>query len=225
MHRRWTVNTTRVVGCAVLACCLAEPSDEPPTVVSLCTLAERADEFNGRLVRVEGRIVLGPEAFLLHEEGCDSLWLTMAGASPSHTSVSEVPAEPGDQVAVGSRGMDFVHALRRDEVRSYLDSQTWALVPPMAEIEPRRDDTWERFLTTVRAKRDPEPGVECIGCMRYSVDGTLEGRFEDELPGQVIRKANGKIVPRLYGGGFGHLSSFRSQLVVSRVLSFSSEEQ
>lgn len=151
MHRLWTVNTTRVLGCAVLACYLAEPSDEPPTVVSLCTLAERADDFNGKLVRVEGRIVLGPEAFLLHEEGCDSLsWLTRAGASPSHTSVSEAPAEPGDQVAVGSRGMDFVDALRRDEVRSYLDSQTWAPVPAMAEIEPSRDDTWERFVATVR---------------------------------------------------------------------------
>jgi len=190
------------VGSLLLACRLAsgEAAPEPAPLVTLCELESSPEHFNGKVVRVRGRVIAGPESEVVHQEGCgDGLWLAKDGPT-RHEQL-----EAGAHVAAGSRITELARAHLDGQLKAYLDSQTWVPVPTVAPLTPARDSTWESYLGGA------QPG-----------EALLEGRFEHVLPGEVIRHVDGQI-----GGqsqGFGHLNAWRSQFVLGRVISFADEQ-
>jgi len=215
---RWC-GSSLVVGCALLGS-VEGAGAAVPEPVDLCALVAAPERFADRVVRVRGRVVVGPEISALWSEACHGeIWLDMPGAGPTAMVTTDLDG-PGcyGRVVRGVSHDEFVEWAFSGKFKTP-DALRWEDVAPPTPIQYVRNGKWRRFVRKVTQQRPERRGVACGYCPRYSVSATLVGRFENSHSGCVKREADGRY--HFYGGsGFGHLNGFKSRLLVGEVVAF-----
>lgn len=160
---------------------------------TVCDILANPQSFNGKMVRIKGKVVAGFEEFAIVDSNCkqklNAIWLDY----PQGTNAEAGPA-----------------AL----LRLQLAKNSPAAVPGgrRTPITLRKDSEFEKFdkLLSTPAKTH---GV-CLGCMNFSVRAVLVGRLDAVKETGLIRDSAGKVTGL---SGFGNLNRYNARLVLRSV--------
>lgn len=177
---------------------------DQPVSTTLCTIMEKPEHFDGKMVKVRAEVLVGFEHCVLSDPSCSrSIWLSFDQGPHIATAMEYAPIESWiDQL--------FDFWLR------------WTPLPHRPPMTVRIDGEMKRLLAYLRAKHvDRTSGRRCATCPLFATSATFVGRL-DVSPRRygACRYRNGSIL-HTYCGGFGHLNKWNVQLAVESAVDVS----
>lgn len=162
---------------------------------TVCDVLANPAAFNGKIVRIKGKVNQGFEVFSISGGACDqdvnAIWLSYPqGAN----------AKAGPVAAITFR-------LSRN------NPAPAAAVPQRTPVKLDKNKDFKQFDSALSAQYSTKSGM-CLGCGRNQVTATLTGRLDASESAGIVRDKTGKVIGVQ---GFGNLNRYRARLVIQSV--------
>jgi hypothetical protein len=176
-----------------------QPTSELPVRVTVCELISTPALFRSRLVEVNSEVVTGFEVSGIRDQSCGGqlVWL-------------QIGDRKDERPWAWSQG-EYAYT-DQPEIGTIKPSLTWSTVTPLRFIETVRNAVYEQFLAAADNRHDSDRN-----CMEHAVYATIVRRFDYDPGKWVWVRSDPGAAPQQHGTGFGHLSMFRSRLVMESV--------
>jgi hypothetical protein len=167
--------------------------------VTVCDILKNPQSYDGKIVRIKGTVAAGFDQFVVQGSDCgqhvDGIWLSY----PEGTKAKAGPAA----------------ILRLQPARNFSGIVAAIKRQP---VSLKKDKDFKQFDSLLSTPH--KGGGMCLGCTRYEVSATLEGRLDGTEAG-LRRDKTGKIVGMR---GFGNLNAYDARLVLQSVTDISRHE-
>ena len=160
---------------------------------TICNILKDPASFNGKIVRVKGMVHADFDQFIVKDQNCQSqinaLWLSYPeGTKGKAGPVALVEIQPAKNFAGAFQPVTRT-PVKMDKSKDFKDFDALLSTP---HKQPRT----------------------CLGCNRYAVSATLEGRLDGVASSKIRRDPAGKVIGI---DGFGNLNAYPARLVLRSV--------
>jgi len=192
--KRWTVAVLAILGCG---CSLLAQAQAQIVDTTVCDVVKKPVLFDGKMVRIKGTVVSGLDEFVIKDAAdpncgfqVNAIWL----AYPQGTKGKAGPAA----------------IVQVQPAKNFSGQYT---PPSRISVALDKSKDFKQF-DSLLAQTHQKGADACLGCARYEVTATLEGRLDAVSDANLKRDASGKIVGF---GGFGNMNSYPARLVLQSV--------
>lgn len=182
----------RFLGLAIFAFIAASGVYGQAVDTKVCDVLKNPKAFDGKTVRIKGTVIAGFDEFVIFDGDCgqlvNSIWLSYPqGTKAKSGPLAMVTVQPAHNF-------------------------TGTVPPVRPAVTLAKDKAFKQFDSALSQQYTKGGGV-CMGCMRYTVQATLEGRL-DAVSEALLERGGGKITGV---GGFGNFNGYPVRLVLESV--------
>jgi len=192
----------RILTFLALLACLLVPSAlrAQITDASVCDILANPQSFDGKMVRIQGRVIAGFDEFAVQGADCKQLVNAIWLAYPEGTKGNAGPA-----------------AFLRLQLAKNHAAKAGQVTRAAVKLDRNKDlEDFDKLLSTPAKTK----GL-CLGCVQYTVTATLVGRLDGAADTGLIRNGKGRIIGL---GGFGNLNRYNARLVLQSVSNVAAQE-